>query len=379
MANGYITSEKKISDIYYSPSSAGAFQGPAKIHRVLRTTGEDNISIHKIRKFLQKQDDFNLQKPVKRKFKRARVIVSGMFEQFDADLMDMQGLAKENNNVRYLLVVIDVFSRFLWVQPLVNKTATEVLKAFRKIFQQSKPLKLRTDGGAEFKSQATKKYLQENNIYHHVTLNETKASHAERVILTLRRMIFRYLNKQHTDRYIDVLQQLVQSYNATPHRSLNNTAPKDVKESNEDNLWAYMYLKPYDKQDSSPLTKKSEKRRAKSFGFKIGQLVRISHLKGVFTKSHDEQWSYEVFKVSGRFLLQGIPLYKLQDLAKQPIKGNFYQSELQKVDKNENSMWHIEKIIRKRKLKGKMQGLVKWLGFPKKFNSWVYLDDIKDV
>lgn len=111
----------------------------------------------------------------------------------------------------------------------------------------------------------------------------------------------------------------------------------------------------------------------------IGQLVRISHLKDVFTRSYDEQWSYEVYKVSRRFMLQGIPMYKLQDLLQEQIQGIFYSSELEKVDKNENSLWYIEKVIRKRKHRGKEQALVKWVGCSKRFNSWIDMNEIKDL
>jgi hypothetical protein len=79
--------------------------------------------IYKIKKWLQNQDDYSLQRPIRRQFKRARVVVSSFDEQLDVDLLDMQSLAKYNDNVKYLLVTIDVFSRYVRVRPLKNKTA----------------------------------------------------------------------------------------------------------------------------------------------------------------------------------------------------------------------------------------------------------------
>ena len=55
-----------------------------------------------------------------------KVIVSGPNEQLDVDLEDMQSLSKDNDGIKYLLVAIDVFSRYAWVEPLKNKTAKEV-------------------------------------------------------------------------------------------------------------------------------------------------------------------------------------------------------------------------------------------------------------
>jgi len=78
---------------------------------------------------LQTQDDYSLLKPVRRHFRRARVIVSGQNEQLDIDLMDMQSLHKKNNNVKFLLTAVDVFSRFAWVRPLKDKTGKSVEKA----------------------------------------------------------------------------------------------------------------------------------------------------------------------------------------------------------------------------------------------------------
>jgi hypothetical protein len=129
-----------------------------------------------------------------------------------------------------------------------------------------------------------------------------------------------------------------------------------------------MYLKKTDKKNVKPV-----------FQFKKGDLVRISFTKQPFQRAYQEQYTTEVLKVAGRILKQGIPMYRLKDLKDDIIKGLFYTAELQKVNKNENSLWFIERIMRKRKRNKKLQYLVAWQGFPKKFNSWVDADDVKDV
>ena len=93
--------------------------------------------------WLQNQESFSLHKPVHREFKRLRVIVDGLHDQYDADLADMQKLKKKNDRVRFLLIIIDMFSCHLWVELLLNKTEESVIKAFQHIFQ--------TDRGGEFK------------------------------------------------------------------------------------------------------------------------------------------------------------------------------------------------------------------------------------
>jgi hypothetical protein len=77
--------------------------------------------------------------------------------------------------------------------------------------------------------------------------------------------------------------------------------------------------------------------------------------------------------------MQNIPMYRLKDLLSQPIKGNFYESELQKVDKNEDTLWFIEKRLRKRKRNGQVEMLVKFDGFDHRFNQWIPERDITDA
>ena len=103
-----------------------------KIYEYLKKKNSLHVpSIYKIRKWLERNDNYTLQKPVRRKFKRARVLVSEPYEQYDADIADLSSLAGENDKYRYILVVIDIFSRYLWLEPLRTKTGKEVLNAFK--------------------------------------------------------------------------------------------------------------------------------------------------------------------------------------------------------------------------------------------------------
>ena len=111
-------------------AEAGVYLGPDKLHKVLKHRGVHNIGKYTVRKWLQNQDDYSLQKPVRQTFKKTRVVVSGIDDQFDVDLADVSNIAKENDGVKYLLFVIDIFSKYLWVEPLKNKRAKEVVKGF---------------------------------------------------------------------------------------------------------------------------------------------------------------------------------------------------------------------------------------------------------
>ena len=147
-----------------------------------------------------------------------------------------------------------------------------------------------------------------------------------------------------------------------------------MNETNETDVWAYMYLQP-----KFVNVKKKKTKRKRLFRFIIGQLVRISHQRRAFIRAYNEQWSYEVFKIKRRFQMQGIPIYTLVDLLESEIKVNFYHAELQSVNKSENTLWEVEKILRKRKRNHRKELLAKWTGYSNRFNSWVDEADIKNV
>ena len=281
-----------------------------------------------------------LQKQVRHRFKTPNVRVTFIGEQFDIDLMSVSNLAKENDGVYYLLFAIYILSKKLWVKPLKNKTAKAVLSAMRQILEEMKPMKIRSDKGSEFANHWFKKYMKDNGIYFFTTQNKPQASVVERAQRSIRSLLYRMMRQKGSYRYIDDLDKIIANYNASPHRSLNYMAPNDVNKSNEADVWAYMYLKkPKTITESKPV-----------FRFKIDDFVRISFLKQPFRKAYQDQYTTEVFRISARLLKQGIPMYKLKDLKDSDIKGYFYTTELQKVDKDQTkSLWFIERILKKRR------------------------------
>ncbi|XP_071129909.1 uncharacterized protein [Mytilus edulis] len=360
---------KYLEKLYYNLSNAGAYSGPTKLHQIIKSRGIHDIGIYTIRKWLQNQDNYSLQKPTSKSFKKARVIVNKIDEQFDMDLMDVNSISKSNKDIKFLLVLIDIFSRFLWIEPLKNKTGKEVVAGLKRIFHKGRKCrKLRSDKGTEFVNHIVKSYLKKENIYFFTTQNsQTKANYCERVIKTIKNKMYRIFTKNRNHRYVDILEDIVKNYNKTPHKSLNNIAPQDVNKNNETDLWAYMYLKPRKTTGVTP------------YKFKINDMMRITHGNMIFKRSYDEQFTREIFKVNKRFRMQNIPQYRIIDLLNQEIRGNMYESEMQKIDKNEDALWFIEKKIRKRKRNGEIQYLVKFDGFDSRFNQWISEKDIIDT
>lgn len=203
-------SESEINRYYYNPKNPGSYSSPSKLYRTLRNTDQKSPSLHQLKKWMEKNDDYNLLKPTTRINKRIKVVVKGQFDQYDADLADMSSISKQNKGFKYLLIVIDVFSRFLWIKPLKTKRGTEVTKALKFIFTEgATPQKFRTDGGSEFSNKDVQAYLKRLKIYHHIARNDAKANYAERVILTIKQRLWRYFIKNRTHRYIDIIQDVV--------------------------------------------------------------------------------------------------------------------------------------------------------------------------
>ena len=127
-------------------------------------------------------------------------------EQWQMDLADMQSMQKFNNGYRYLLVCIDVFSKYAWVIPLKNKTGPSLVDALKKILSSGrKPQKIFTDQGTEFLNRHVQAFMNEENIHLYTTYNETKASIVERLIRTLKIGMWRYFTAKKTMRYVDLV------------------------------------------------------------------------------------------------------------------------------------------------------------------------------
>jgi len=296
-----------------------------------------------------------VQKPARRNFHRSTVVVTGIDAQWDGDLASIENIAKYNDGIKFLLILIDIFSRFLIIKPLKNKKSLTVANALKLIFENNsrKPKVIRFDQGGKFKSEV-KKYLKKMGIHVFYTQNNRiKANYAERVIRTIKNIIYSYCMEKQTYRYIDVLQDIVDSYNNTPHQSLGGTTPASVSKRNEDEIRYVQYL--VKKKVRIHSLKKSKK---KFYKFKIGDLVRILHLKITFEKRYQEKWTIEYFKVAKRFKRGNQDLYKLTDIIGDEIQGTFYRYEIQKLMKSDTDTYKVEKIIKRRKWKGKKQILV---------------------
>ena len=266
-----------------------------------------------------------LHKLTIRKFEKRKVHAAFKNNIWGADLADMQLLSRYNKGIRFLLCVIDIFSKYAWVVPLRDKKGISIVKAFQIILKQSnrKPNKIWVDKGSEFYNAFFKKWLPDNDIAMYSTHNEGKSVVAERFLRTLKSKIYKYMTSISKNVYIDKLDGIVNEYNNTYHTTIK--------------------MKPIDVKDNTYINTDKEINN-KDPKFKVGDRVRISKYKKFFTKGYTPNWSEEVFMI--KEVKNTVPwTYVINDLNGEEIIGTFYEKELQKTSQEE---FRIEKVIKRK-------------------------------
>jgi hypothetical protein len=330
----------------------GSLGGVANLARALR-----DKSKKKTGEWLSGQDAYTLHRQARINFPRRPTIVRGPGVQLQADLMDVSSHAERNDGIKFLLTAVDAFSRRGWAVPLRDKSGREVSEALRQTFAGSGYKKLQTDKGTEFRNARVRAFLQEEGTRWFSSENEViKASLVERFNRTLRRKIHAYLTRFRDARYVDRLSDMVDAYNRTPHSALNGLAPVDVNSNNAADLFVSMY------EPDSTLERKKPK-------LAPGDHVRTTKHRGAFERGYTEQWTREIFVIDEARSHESPVVYTLKDLAGESITGTYYEQELQRVRAPETFV--VERVLRSRGSGARRERLVKWLGYPASFNSWV--------
>lgn len=150
---------EELEKQYYDPGHESSFSGARKLISV----NKGKLSSSEIKDWLIKQDTYTLHKPIRKKFPRLYYNVFGYDQLWEADLIVLTSLKSYNDNYSYLLVVIDVLSKYAFVEALRDKTVLEVTKGFKRILDKNKnrcPDMLQTDKGKEFVGKEFQQFLK---------------------------------------------------------------------------------------------------------------------------------------------------------------------------------------------------------------------------
>lgn len=346
---------------YDRPTNPGGLGGVSRFLDTLPASQHETAQ-----QWLSGHEAYSIHKPVKLRYRRRKTIVAATNIQLQADLMDVTNLAKENNDKKYLLTAVDCFSREGFVFPLNSKHGGGVTHALKTIYDTHPYRYLQTDKGKEFLNSNVKAFCKQHAIHHFSTEdNLIKASLVERFNRTLRGKIYRYLTAKDTESYLEVLPDIVSSYNNSSHASIG-MSPNDVSEENVADIFTRLY-EP-DKIPSWAGVKKPL--------FTSGDYVRISKTRRAFDRGYTPNWSVEAFIIVDKLTNVYPYSYRIKDLAEESVDGTFYEQELQKILKP--TVFRIEKVIRRRSNRGQRQLFVKWIGYPEKFNEWISEEQVVD-
>ena len=346
---------ERLKGIYYDPKNPAAF---SSVDKLAKASG---YSKAKVKKWLMAQPTFTLHRQARKKYHTRKYIVHDIDEQWQADLADVALIANQNRGYHFILTVIDIFSRYAWARPLKTKSGKEVADAFKDIFREGRiPKRIQTDQGKEFENRHVLSLFREHNIELFSVKSAYKAAIVERWNRTLKSKLWKYFTMSTKQNWTRVLQDVVDSYNKSIHRTIKRK-PIDVTRENVAEVREEVYLKRSRSKEKSDIN--------------VGDKVRISKVKSIFEKGYLPNWTEEIFTVASINRKYSPISFKLKDYQDEIIEGSFYRQEIEPVIQDDD-IFIVEKVIRNQRRSGEIWSLVKWQGYPSSMNSWVRKSDI---
>ena len=260
------------------------------------------------------------------KIRRERIIPLYKDETWSADLIDKSSLSKYNNNYKFILTVIDIFTKYAWAIPLKNKSGLSITNGFKLVLGENpqggsesrKPEKLWVDRGSEFYNKTFKSLLKEygtgnaaSGIELYSTYSDLKAVFIERFNRTLLHIINKPMFINGDGNWVNILNDAVLTYNNNIHSTINMT-PVDASNNPDKVKYTFNFknIKPK---------------------FKVGDYVRNADKRNIFSKGYTSNWNRELFKVN-EVLKTRPPTYKIEDINGEIIEGKYYEQELLKSE-----------------------------------------------
>ncbi|OAJ42428.1 hypothetical protein BDEG_25878 [Batrachochytrium dendrobatidis JEL423] len=247
------------------------FTSAEKLYRKLNK----EIPLSQIKTFLQQQEVYQLHRQQRKVPVYSPITVYSINDQWQIDLIDLSRYAKWNSGYKYLLCVIDVFSRRTFVVAMKKSDSTEAMK---KVFDIETPILIQSDSGTEFLNGAFQRLLTSKGV-RHITVevgDHKRQGIIERFNRTLENIIALYQEARRTNTYIDVLEDIVYNYNHTYHRGINGIPQQ-------------LYL-------GNPSTGTMNVKIKKN-AISVGDKVRLLKTRQAFRKGYEPKYSHTIYKV----------------------------------------------------------------------------------
>jgi transposase InsO family protein len=349
----------RVIRAYVTPGHPTAYSAPERVASYF------NIPPAKAKEILEHVEGYTLHREYKQPKHYNPYYVHNRRKQVQADLIDVSKLKGANDNVRFLLVLIDIFTKRLWVYPIANKGGRAMKAALSEWLRSidRPPQKLMTDRGTEFTNAQVQTLLRSHNVEWQASNGVLKACIAERVNKTLQILMYKHLSQRETLRYIDVLPRLVETYNKRGHRTLQDMSPAEADLPENEHAVQAIFHRRYTE---------AAKRRKSRLPFSVGNLVRVkTEPKKVSSsaRAYAEQFHGEYYRIVRINRTLPIALYYLQSVdTGDHIEGGFYANELQR---QRGDVYKIEAVLDRRVRGGRRQIFVKWRYFGDNWNEWI--------
>ena len=210
--------------------------------------------------------------PPKKNYPTKKIAYNNIVEVWSIDLADFSAYKTSNNKrFRYIFMIIDNFSKCLWAILPKNKYSKTITDEYSNILTKSKRrlLKLESDRGAEFYNNIFQKFLKRKNIQHYSRFTDEAPSIAERVIRTICNLLKKPVFEKGNADWLSESPSVIKKYNNTIHQSTKMTPDQASKKVNEKEVYSNL----------------RDGREIQIPKLKLGELVRISGIRKVFSKA----------------------------------------------------------------------------------------------
>lgn len=325
-----------------------------------------------------------VHKPFRHRYPRAGVYFDHQNETFCMDLVDMSAFADKNDGAKWMLLIVDGFTRYAYGRALTSKEGGVVFSALEDILKEAShrrhnngqgavvvtPEDLYLDEGREFDNKWFRNWCKATGATMYHTHGEQKCSIIERFNRTLKTEMWRRFTEKNTRKWIDMLPELLSWYNHKKHSTLKMSPEEASLPANK----AKVALRVSDPSGGKPPA--IDNRVA---AFKLGDKVRIARVRGIFEKKYLPGWSTEIFTVTTIIRPDNIDdplMYGLTDWRGEEIRGGFYAQEMQKVSPKISDIRLVEKVLGRKTVKGVKMVHVKWLGIDARHSQWIPEENI---
>lgn len=364
-----------VARLYKQPGHPIAFSAPNAAYKYFK----GRVPLERIRQALEQVDSYTLHREYKKPKYTNPFFAFERRRHFQADLVSIEELQGDNDGIRYLLLVIDVFTRKIWVVPQQRKDAKTTAQALRQWLDAlgadvSPDMVLLTDRGGEFRGRPVRQLMADRGVTQQFTHTINKAAIAERANKSLQILIYKYLTDRGETRYVDALPELVRTYNTRVHRTLHPFSPNEADVPDRAGAVRGLHLRRHNRIF---LTKHGNLRKRPPPRFAVGDMVRIKTYAlrpSPRTRAYRQQFAGELFEVVRVRDRMPVTMYDLKSLdTEEEIEGGFYANELQRV---RGDAFKIERILDRRGRGDNEQVLVRWKYFGPRWDSWIPARDI---